>query len=150
MPLAGQIIRAADFPEPKTDSEVSFMNTTSTTYTSAATGGTSADCAVTFVAPTSGRVLVLYAATLDNSAANSTYATPEVRAGAVVGSGTVVHVASDDYAIRVLGTNEVRYGAHLLLTGLTAEATYNARLLHRVTGGTGTLDERTITVMPAP
>jgi hypothetical protein len=48
----------------------------------------------------------------------------------------------------VNGTNEARYGSHYLLTGLTAGTDYNARMLHRVSGGTGTLDERTITVVP--
>lgn len=150
MPSAGQTILAADFPEAKTDSEVSFMQTTSTSYTAAVTGGTLADCAVSFVAPTSGRVLLLYAATLDNSAANLTYGTPEVRTGSSIGSGTVVLAASDDNAIKVNGTNEARYGTHYLLTGLTAGADYNARMLHRVSGGTGTLDERTMTAVPTP
>ena len=147
---AGTTVLAQDTPPSVTDSEVSFLTTTSTSYTAAAGGGTSADCAVTFVAPTTGRVLLLYAATLDNSGANSTYATPEVRTGSSIGGGAVTLAASDDNAVRAEGTSAIRYGVHHMLSGLTAGADYNARLLHRVTAGTGTLDERTITVVPVP
>jgi hypothetical protein len=147
---AGQTIYALDFPDAKTDVEVSFLNTTSTSYTAAVTGGTSADCAVVFVAPTSGRVLLLYTTTLDNSSGGFTYAAPEVRTGSTIGSGSTVLAANDDYAIKNEGSLQVRFGGHYLLTGLTPGQEYNARLMHRVSANTGTLDERIITAVPTP
>jgi len=150
---AGDVVYAEDlvWPESVDDSRVSFLQTTSTTYTDAVTGGTDEKCWRAFAAPPTGHVLLCYNATLFNSSSTgATFVTPIVRTGGTIGSGTVVLTAHDDRAIRVTGTGSMRYGATWLLTGLTPGEVYHAQLLHRVASGatTGTVDERTIIVVP--
>lgn len=129
----------------------SFINTASTTYTSAITGGTAQDCGVAFVAPASGRVLVYWWGQMSNSTTASTYLGMEVRTGGTIGSGSQVpeQGPTDDDSCRVAGTNVISCQSHRLVTGLTPGETYHARLLHRVTGGTATINKRRVTVEPA-
>lgn len=128
------------------DVQAAVGTTTSTSYTATLTGGTA--CSSTFVAPTSGKVVIHYDALMQNSGANFSYSAPQVRTGSSIGSGTVVFGADDAYALTHNGTNALRYGGSAPVTGLTAGATYNIQLLHRVTAGTGTYSRKSIIVEP--
>lgn len=120
--------------------------TASTTYTATLTGG--AACSCVFVAPTSGKVTLHYDSLAQNSGPNFSYASPQVRAGSTVGSGTVFLAAADENALTHNGTAALRYGGSLQVEGLTAGATYNVQLLHRVTAGTGTYSRKSLIAKP--
>lgn len=146
--LAGQTLTALHFPPSVFDVENDAFNFTATTFGVTSTSGTYIDCGVAFVAPMSGRVNIIYNAQSSNTTGVSTFVSPVIREGATIGSGTVVSAASDDDAIIVQSSNEHRSGASRLVSGLTAGSTYNVRLEHRVSGGTGIVRRRTVTVEP--
>ena len=111
--------------------------TTSTTYT-ALTGGDI--LGVAFIAPASGAVevtvqgwLALSSATLGRRALMA----PQIRAGSVVNSGTIITAANDDYAAlaqnSVASSFDYKYVNHSrIVTGLTPGTSYNATVMHRV------------------
>lgn len=146
MATAGQIIRAADFPDAQMDTQDTSGTTTSVGYTAALTGGVT--CTAVFVAPTSGRVQIAYGSQISNSGANNTFCSAEVRTGGVVGSGTVVSAAGDATALINASTSLVRFGGVLTLSGLTAGSTYNVQLMYRVSAGTGTYLRKHLAVTP--
>lgn len=116
--------------------------------------GSYADCAVVFTAPESGRVLIHWSGAPRNVSSHPkpvAYLSPEVRTGDVVGSGSVVLAANNRRSVRnnLAGSETVRAGAAHLLSELTPGAQYNARILHRVTSGSGEFFHRTIIVAPA-
>lgn len=151
MPLAGQTIRAADFDgyssvEDSTD-ETNF-NSTSFTLGSTTVG-------LTFRAPTSGGVIVMWSArgNLNNSVGQRVLVSAEVRTGSTVGSGTVVAASGDDASIELGQATNTRVGAasQRVVTGLTAGATYNVSLWHRNAisqASAGTIFFRSVTTMP--
>ncbi|GII87692.1 hypothetical protein Ssi03_56820 [Sphaerisporangium siamense] len=107
---AGQPVRALDFPPPQwAQDATSITNPTSTAHTA----GTPA-VSVTFIAPTSGRVLIIVGGGVGNSAgADRIFLSPEVRltnaAGAVVLTPQVTNhgFASDNAAsTTVYGSRE--------------------------------------------
>lgn len=114
-----------------------------------------AHCEVVFVAPPSGRVIIHWTGALRNLSSNESpvaYLSPEVRSGAAPGSGTVVLAASDARTVRCNfagGVQTIRAGASHLLSGLVPGASYNARMLHRVTSSTGEFFYRSLIVVPA-
>jgi hypothetical protein len=116
-----------------------------------ADSGTYNDCGVAFLAPATGRVLVLFDADLDNSGTQFTVMAPVLRSGDVVGSGTNLGDADPEHSVYTSG-DRLRMGSHWLVEGLTPGDPYNVRLEHRTTGGatTGTILRRSVTVMPAP
>lgn len=119
--------------------------------TSTSTSYTTADmtsCGVSFVAPSSGKVYVHVASRIDNSAGNSTYVSYRIGTGSTVGAGSSVVAADDSRSLENFNTNQVRLGATFTVTGLTGGDTYNVQLLHRVTGGTGTLEGRHVAIEP--
>lgn len=142
--LPGELIPM--MPEVKSDREDASDTSTSTSYTTADMNV----CGETFEAPPSGRVLIHISAYIENSAANNTFMGFEVRAGTVVGSGTVVtgFGADDSRAISRNNINEAHFGRTFAVTGLTPGSDYNAQLMHRVTAGTGTLQYRHIVIEP--
>ena len=149
--LAGSTVSALDTPPTVWDRQDATVGSTASAVigTSYATSsGGSAVCGVAFVAPTTGRVLIHYAAELDNSSM-VTLVSPRVGTGATVGSGTEVVSPQDQTAISNTGTNQVRCGATLPVDGLIPGATYNVALAHRVTGGNGAVSRRIVTVAPA-
>jgi hypothetical protein len=146
MPSAGQTIRAADFPVAVSDLEGTSGTTTSTTYTPTLTGGTA--CGLTFVAPTSGRVMVFNAARMVNNGANETYCGWFMRTGSSIGSGSTVVSAQDDRSILHTGTAFTRMGTSYLATGLTPGSTYNVQQEFRVGAGTGSYANKDLTVIP--
>jgi hypothetical protein len=138
------------------------QNTQSTLYTAVnntygtqSTSGGYSDCVVVFTAPESGRAMIHWSGGVRNIAAASgpvAYLSPEIRAGATAGVGTVLLAADDTRSVRtnLAGNETVRAGAsHTLVTGLTPGAAYNVRILHRVTSQTGEFFQRGLLVAPA-
>lgn len=139
-----------EYPATASSLQGGTYDTTSTTYTVTATSGTYVDCAVTFIAPASGVVLILWKGNLSNSGANSARMAPQVRLGSTVGSGAIIQDADDNHSIVFAGASgaTVTAASFFRLPGLTPGSTYNVRLLHRVSGGTGTINSRDLTVTP--
>jgi len=149
--LPGSTVRSLDTPPTVSDSQPDSYTFTNNTFGVATTGGTYADCGVAFVAPTTGRVIVDYAARITGSdGAAVTSLAFVVRTGATVGSGTDVHPADANEALQIVGTDQARFGASTLIEGLTPGASYNVRLEHVVSAGdTGTALRRSVIVAPA-
>jgi hypothetical protein len=143
---AGSVITGTDAPPAVTSGvETTNQSPVSTSYAA----GTA--CGVVFYAPTTGRVLIEWRSFIDNNTAGAhTLLSIEVRTGNAIGSGTVVLDPSDEYSLQHEGTNQLRLGAFYPLDGLDPGDQYNVRLMHRVTGGTGTLDDREVMVTPLP
>lgn len=147
--LAGHKLNTLDFLPTVEDTQTGLFSFDATTFGVDADSGSYVDCGAAFTAPNSGAVMISYAADLDNSLASaSTNLAPVVRTGAVVGSGSTILAASLDTCIRNVGTDDRRYGATLLVEGLTAGSAYNVRLEHRVSGSTGTIQQRNVVVTP--
>jgi hypothetical protein len=143
--LAGTVITGTDVPEMASDFEgTQDSGITSTAYAQ----GTL--CGTTFMAPTTGRVMVMWRAKVDIDTNQATYVSIEVREGSSVGSGTIFLSPSDEYAVGRQNTNNVAFGIFWPVEGLTPGATYNVRLMHRVTGGSGTVDDKEVVVIPLP
>jgi hypothetical protein len=147
--LAGSTVKALDTPTTVAADEPDSYTFTNTTYGVGTTGGTYVECGVVFVAPTTGRVVIHTSAQIVNSTTAATRVAPVVRTGGTIGSGTVVQAGIDGNAVVVQGTNSIRLGTSVLISGLTPGDTYNVRLEHRVTTGTGTASLRTVVVDPA-
>jgi len=145
--LAGSQILALDTPPTQSAIGDPTFDLTSATFTTAATAGSYTEVAVVFTAPTTGRIKWTASARLINSATGGTLVTCEVREGATIGSGTVVDVAADRGPSHY-GASFARLGTSRMVSGLTPGATYNARLLHRVTTGTGSIALRELIVEP--
>jgi hypothetical protein len=142
---AGTPFTGTDQPETKSVTENTVIGSiTSTSYAA----GTS--CGVTFVAPITGRALVLWGAAVDhNTAGRSTLVSFRLGEGAVIGAGNLVQPADDGFAISSVGVNDLAPGGWYPVDGLTPGATYNVQLQHRVTvGGNGTVSRRSVIVQP--
>lgn len=120
--------------------------TTSTSFTS--TLSPANICGTSFVAPTSGKVLITWRATLVNSGANYSSCSFEIRAGSTVGAGTVFLASADERTISTDSTTYEGQGASEYVSGLTPGATYNVFLTHRVVAGTQTVLRRTVGAVP--
>lgn len=122
------------------------FTTTSTSFT--VVGGLF--CAVAFVAPASGKVLVHHVAELYNNTGGAyTGVGLQVATDPTFGAGTVVFAAGFDNAVFIQNpTTGVRAGVSNLVTGLTPGADYNATLYHAVTAGIGTIVRRAVIVTP--
>jgi hypothetical protein len=146
--LVGATIRSQDFPPAVWTSETTAQ--TDITSTSFVAGTPTAS--ITFLAPTSGEVLIFVGAGMRDSAGNRVHLAPEVRENNV--SGAVV--LSADVTTRGVGSNSVSTGYQYhsritLLTGLTPGGTYFARTMQKVSGGTTCdLAIRDIGVIPTP
>lgn len=145
---AGTRVQAQDFPPAKNDRQTASFDATTTTYDVTSTAGSYADCGTSFVAPTSGRVVITTSARCINSSTSGTLVAPETRTGGTVGSGTVVESADDSIGCSHYGNSFARVSASHLLTGLTAGSTYNVRLLHRATANTASIAHREVVVQP--
>lgn len=148
MPNAGQIIRALDFTTAVVDSQATSGTTTSTSYTATLTSGTA--CGVSFTAPTSGMVVIHNVCEMSNSGANDNRCGWALKTGSVVGSGTSVTAADDARAIHSVGTSAIRVGTSVLVTGLTAGSSYNVQQQFKVSAGTGTFVNKSLSVTPVP
>lgn len=145
--LDGQTLTAGHFPVTKGDRQNGSFTFNATTYGVDNDSGTYADCGKAFVASVTGRALLLYKGWFSNSGANFTLMTPVVREGSTVGSGTSFLAASDDNAIGFNNAGQYAFGGDYFLEGLTPLATYNVRLEHRATGGIGTIQRRSVTIL---
>lgn len=146
--LTGTDVSPLDTPPAAGDEETGQFTFNATTYGVDNDSGTYADCGTSFLAPTTGRIVILYAAQLDNdTAAQGTSLTPVVRTGGTVGSGSSVLAASDVYRLLNIGTDAGAWSGFTYVTGLTAGATYNVRLEHKVSGGIGTILNRRVAVI---
>lgn len=141
---AGTVITGTDAMETVEASENTAQSPTSTSFAAG-----SPVCGVAFNASITGRALIIWSAVLDNTTANvDTVLSIEVRTGATVGSGTVIQSASDQVALVNEGQNAIRGSMFFPIDDLSPGTNYNVRLMHRVTGGTGTVNNRRVEVMP--
>lgn len=149
--LAGSTVRALDTPPAASDTQLDSFSFTHTTYGVGSTSGIYADCGTAFMAPTTGRVLVILSGQIRNNAINTTRMAPVIREGPVIGSGAVIVPANDVNSITNQGNNADILAAQVaLIENLSPGEVYNARLEHRVSGGTGTLRNRRVVVIPSP
>lgn len=147
--LVGVPISAEEFPSSAYASDTtSLANISSTTFIA----GTP-EVSTTFVAPTSGAVLLSVGLSArDDGGANAIHLAPEVRVGTVAGAV----VLSANVVTRGVGLpgepNTFLYRSRTtVLTGLTAGTVYFVRTMHKVSGGsTGDLQVRDVTVTPCP
>lgn len=142
---AGVPFTGTDLPETKTVAENTAI--TGITGTSYAAGTV---CGTTFVAPTTGSVLIFWGAAVDhNTAGRATLVSIRVGTGSSIGAGTAVQLPDDAIAISNVGVNDLAPGCMHPLDGLVPGDTYNVQTQHRVTvGGNGTVSRRTITIQP--
>lgn len=149
--LAGSTVRALDTPPAASDSQTDGFSFTHTTYGVGSTSGTYVDCGTAFMAPTTGRVLLILSGEIFNSALSTTRMAPVVREGPVIGSGPEIVPAVDVNSIANQGDNSfILAGQVTLIENLSPGEVYNVRLEHRVSGGTGTLRNRRVVVIPSP
>lgn len=152
MPNAGQTVKALDFTAPQSDVEPTDI--TGFTDTGSYVPGTPV-VGITFVAPTSGRVLVLmYARFESNTAGVRALVSFAVREGSSIGSGTAVSAASNNKCLTSPtdasgGGNQRTSGTvYEVVTGLTAGSTYNAQVEHQMeSAGNGDIFDRQIAVL---
>lgn len=105
-------------------------------------------CGVSFTAPPSGNVMIIWEAYQVNSGVGYCLTSFRIAAGSTVGAGATVLGESDDRTLQNTGTGADRGSAHYLVTGLTAGTVYNVTLYHGVQSGTATLLRRDVTVIP--
>lgn len=128
MRLTAAILNAL-IGETKSGTSSASATTSSTSYTESWTGGTPAG--VSFVAPTSGKVIVHSSSFVKNSSATDgrrTFLSWILRNGATIGSGTTVSAANDTWAL--VSSRSVKdscFGRATLLESLTPGASYNIR-----------------------
>lgn len=132
--LIGATIAANDFPQTKGASDSTTQSgISSTTYVAG-----SPTVETTFVAPTSGRVLLSVGAGMrDDTSTNRVHVAPQIRQD--TSGGTIVFSA--DVSLRGVGSSGASAGYEYhsrttLLTGLEPGRTYHAQVLHKVSGGT--------------
>lgn len=112
-------------------------------------------CGTTFVAPPSGSVIVSMFGVVEQPINNgSSHLSFEVRSGVTIGAGSLIFGASDEYSIvageavndnapaRASGT------VRRMITGLTANAVYNARTMQRRTVNGGEVQNRYLLIEP--
>lgn len=150
---AGDFLTAAllnnTFPTSMDDIQNTAGTTTSAAYVETLTSGTA--CSGVFTAPLSGKVIVVSSAQIDNSGAQTSLMSFVIRTGSSIGSGTTFLAASDDDALRNIGTDETQDTYVRLVTGLTAGAIYNIRQAFRGSGGTtATFSRKRLSVIPVP
>lgn len=112
---------------------------------------------VSFVAPPSGAVLILFSAAMgSNAAGGNTYVSPRVRNGGVIGAGSDFVLPSDSRAIRnqsgTANNDSAGMGSFRMVDSLTPGQTYNTCLSHRIDSAaiTGSFLNRNIGVIPLP
>lgn len=149
--LVGSEIQEADFPATVWDNdETVIANVTATTFQNG-----SPEVSVTFIAPTSGKVLIYNGGGLrNNSGADQMFIDSEIRetdgSGSVVKASSVTGEGTLSCADESLGF-EYKTRAYVA-SGLTPGNTYFARIQYRTTAGSGTADltARSVVVQPIP
>ncbi len=147
--LIGAPISSDDFPPAVWASDATLnQNISSTTFIA---GTPSVE--TTFVAPTSGKVLLsVGVAGSDNGGTNRIHVAPEVRVGSVAGSVVLAaDVTTRGVGIPGEASANIHRSRTTLLTGLTAGTTYYVRTMHKVSGGsTADISVREVVVTPTP
>lgn len=147
--VAGTRILAADYPVAvEAVDDTNYTDLSNTTYTA----GT-AD--LTFVAPTSGRVLVIIGggARDDASDANRVFVSPEIWEGNGPSGNQVLPPNAPTRGVIISGTADriAVWSRMTVLEGLMPATTYFARALFRVDGGTtADLFVHRISIVPVP
>lgn len=156
---SGSKVAALDAPPGVTDTEpTDESGWTNTTFDS----GTNV-CGQTFIAPTSGNVLILWSCRMnaDTGGANHrVLCSVKVSTGATIDSGTVVSAASDDSAIEspetaasgTIGQSRIAAGMWRFVSGLTPGQTYNVVVQKKcaTTSMTGSIFQRDVSVVGLP
>ena len=118
------------------DTQNASRTTASTGYTPTLTGGVA--CAKAFIAPASGAVEIEWTMLgTVNVSTGFCYATPELKTGSVIGSGTIIFGPDDNDSANWHGTPQERRSAHKRVTGLTPGASYHVGIVHKVAGSGG-------------
>lgn len=132
---AGTTVRALDFPPTASASDGTLItNISSTTYIT----GTP-EVATTFMAPTSGRVMLWVSALgRDDTADQQVYVTVEVYEGTDATGTQILSPSALARGVSTMGeaSNPMGHDRASLLSGLEAGTTYYARVVYRVLGGT--------------
>lgn len=123
------------------------------TYTNAAGGSTLPSIfGAAFIAPPSGKVLVMGRALAGTSTAGAyVFLDFEIKTGATIGSGSTARGPNDLTSSVFQSSTASQQGTLApsdLVTGLTPGAAYNAALVYRASAGTGAFNRRWITVLP--
>ncbi|MGW0587469.1 hypothetical protein [Streptosporangium sp. NPDC002607] len=150
---AGQTVKALDFPPPKWSQDITAIaNPANTSYIAG-----SPAVELTFVAPTSGRVLIIVGGGMGNSAgADRISLSPEVRVGTSSGAVVLVPgVTSRGWGSDNCSSGHTYGSRESVLEGLTPGVVYYAVVKYVVQvpdAGTTTADIacRDITVVPIP
>lgn len=148
--LAGSTVRGLDTPPTAFDEDTAdIVGFTNTTFASG-----SPVVGVSFTAPTTGRVLVMWHARFNPTSAVAAQVGFALRTGAVVGSGTLIQDGLNEGCLESPnvsgGGGRVQGGTFYPLSGLTPGAEYNVVVCHRMSAaGSGTVFARYITVQPS-
>lgn len=154
---SGSKVLSLDAPTVTTDGEPTDESFSNTSFDS----GTNV-CGMTFVAPTSGTVLVLWSCRMNADTGGTNHrvlCSVKVSTGGTIDSGTVVSPASDDSAIEspetaasgTIGQSRLATAMFRVVSGLTAGATYNVVVQKKAAVSlTGTIFQRDVTVLPMP
>lgn len=123
--------------------------TSSTSYTATLTGATA--CSMTFIAPRSGRVVLVDTAQIsNNTSAVYGFVCSRVGTGLTIGGGSAILTPSDDEAL-VWNSTTVAGRMSVLhpISGLSAGAAYNIQQQYKVSGAgsVGTFVRRQIILM---
>lgn len=158
MPGAGSKLLAIDAPSSTFDEDsADELSVTSTTFsTGTTTVGT------TFVAPTSGTVIVFWSARMGNDTGGSNHRTlcsVKVSTGGTLDAGSVVSAPSDDSSLETpetasggtIGQSRLNAGMWRLVSSLTPGSTYNVVVQQKVAAAsTGQVFYRSVAVVPMP
>ena len=123
-------------------------NTVTVSSTSYVAGGSEL-CDCTFIAPPSGRILIIYYFIVEpGTASERVFGTAEVREDNA--SGAVVDAASDNNAVHKDGTSRGTIMGFHSVSSLTPGAQYYARTMQRTKdGSTSNVNARRINVLPS-
>lgn len=150
-PLVGSTVKAADTPPSVHDDEIINQSVSSTVSQG------SPICGVSFVAPTSGRVWVIWGGRLQGDVDGARILlSVHVRTGGTIGAGTTVSAESNQDPITNPGkgatgaANRIGRATYRVVPGLTPGSTYNVVTEHWAATGSGTVFRRTVTVVPLP
>ena len=142
----GGVTPAALYATTRRNIQPAVFSTASTSYVDLAT-----TCGTAFKGPASGNAMILWRSYLENSTVGSgCLCAPEIRTGAVVGSGSPVLLANDNRALLQTGVEQIAVGSMFTVFGFVPGEDYNIRLLHRATANTATFAWREVIVLPIP
>lgn len=145
MPNVGAFVRAVDFPAAVEVTETTTIADISSTSYSAG----SVQCSTTFTANSAGKALIQLWTRMQGDGTFRVFVGIELREGSV--SGTIVRSPSDTEAVQGITAATTSYAIPILVSGLTAGATYFVRTMHKVAGGTTSdIFTRKILVTPQP